>query len=428
MIQEENIVQEKMYGDKTVLVYDFGSYIDVAQRLSRDFGRVLYFIPSITNGFKDHKAHDIGRGVEGIERVEEWEDYYEQIDLFVFTDIYAGALQDYLRRNGKRVFGSGKAGRLETDRLKFKQILAELELPVNGYDVAYGVYDLEEKLKNVDDRWIKSELRGDMESWHHTNYTLSKSELKRMKHDMGIYDKQETYIIDSPIEAIAEIGYDGFCIDGAYPERTLAGIECKDMAFLGRMTRYRDLPEQVTNVNDRLAPLFQSYGYRGAFSSEVRVTKERVGYMIDTTIRFTQPPTSLTLEMYENYSEIIWQVAGGIIPKIKYKYDWGVQLIIKSEQAKDEPTAITFPEEFAKYVKIKNLVVDEGVSHYTPNNISMTECGAIIGMGHSMEEALKMAKNIADTVKGHDLKINADCLEDAKKQMGELRKYGIRFI
>ena len=135
--------------DKTVLVIDFGNYIEVAQRLSRDFGRTLYYVPSIINGFEDHKAHDIGRGVEWIERVYNWEDYFEEIDLFVFTDIYLGGLQDLLKRLGKRVFGSAKAGMLETDRLKFRKLCEELGLPVNEYDTAQGVDDLEEKLKNI---------------------------------------------------------------------------------------------------------------------------------------------------------------------------------------------------------------------------------------------------------------------------------------
>src|SRR5690348_3123862 len=116
------------FKNKTVLCFDFGNYIEVAKRLGRDFGTVYYYTPSVINGYQDHKSLDIGRGVEGIIKVDDWWDYYEEIDLFVFTDIFMGELQDFLRRQGKRVFGSGKAGRIETERLKFKKMIEEIGL------------------------------------------------------------------------------------------------------------------------------------------------------------------------------------------------------------------------------------------------------------------------------------------------------------
>lgn len=390
---------------------------------------MYYYNPSVINGFQDHKALDIGRGVEGITKIDDWWDYYEEIDLFVFTDIFMGGLQDFLRRQGKRVFGSGKAGKLESERLQFKKLIEELGLPVNEYDTAFGIPELEYKLSQVDDRYIKSSLRGDAETWHHKNIVLSKTELTRMKHDMGVYDKQETYIIESPIKAIAEIGYDGYTIDGSYPETTCCGIELKDAGYLGKMMRYGSLPKQIRDVNDKLAPIFQTYGYRGAFSSEVRIDDKGVGYFIDPTCRFPQPNTDLTLEMYENYSEVIWDIAGGVVPKIQYKFEWGCQFIIKSELAKTEPCAIQFPSEYRDYVKIKNLVVDDDGVHYaTPNGVEMCEIASCIGMGKDMEQAIKMATQVAESIKGFDICIKTDCIADAKKQIQMLGKNGIKFL
>lgn len=414
---------------KTVLVFDFGSQISVAQRLSRDMGRVLYYIPSVTNGFEDHKAHDIGRGVEGIERVYDWWDYYEEIDLFVFTDIYMGQLQEYLKRNGKRVFGSCKAGMLETNRLEFKKLIAELGLPINEYDTAIGVDELTEKLKKVDDRYVKASLRGDMETWHHKNYILSKEELKRMSHDLGVFDKKETYIIESPIEAVGEIGWDGYTVNGKYVDNSCSGIEIKDSIYIGHIISIKDLPKQITDSNEKFAPVFESYGYCGAFSTEIRVDKNGVGYFIDITARFPEPNTSLTLEMYDNYSEIIWMIGGGEIPTIQASEKWGVQLIMKSEAAKTMPVAIQFPKKYSKFIKIKNLVVDdEGTHWYTPNNVEVCEIGAIAATGKTMKEAIEKAKEIASTVDGADLKIKMDALDEAQEEINELRKNGIKFL
>ena len=412
-----------------VLVLDMGKQIAVAERLSRDFGQVDYWNPSVINGFEGHEAKDIGRGVAGINKVTDWEDYKEDYDLFVFTDIYMNGLQESLRREGKIVFGSGKAANMEKDRDGFKQLLINLELPVNEYDTATGVLDLMDKLREVEDKYIKSSLRGDMETFHHQNFTLSKMELRRMNHDMGVYANREKYIIENPIDAIGEIGYDGFCINGAYPEQSCCGIEIKDVGYVGKMVKYANLPSQVTDSLNKLAPVFMDYGYKGAFSTEIRVDKKKVGYFIDPTFRFPEPNTSLILEMYDNFSEIIWDVANGIVPKIESSYLYGVEFIIKSEMAKTMPVAIQFPEEYKKYIKIKNLVVDEeGVSWFTTNGVPLCEIGAVVGMGATMEAAVTMAKSIAGTVKGFDLKINTDCISEAQKQIKELTKNGIRFI
>ena len=415
--------------DKVVLCFDFGSQIAVAQRLSRDFGRVLLYIPSVTNGFKDHKAHGIGRGIEGVERVDDWWDYFEEIDCFVFTDIYMGGLQNYLRSIGKSVFGGGKASELESDRLGFLKLLKELGLPTLTYEVANGVDDLDYKLRNVEDKYIKASLRGDLETFHHHNYELSQTELRRLKHDMGTYAKDETYLICDPIDAIGEIGVDTFCVNGQFPKESSCCLEIKDSCAVSKIVRYDQLPKQVRESADKFAPVLQSYDYRAAFSTEVRIDDKKVGYFIDPTLRFPEPNTALTLEQYENYSEIVWEVANGIVPTIKYKYLWGCELIGKSDLGQSEPIAIQFPEQYKNNVKIKNLVVDDKGTHwYSPNGIEMKECCSVVGLGQSMEQAIKMAVEIAKTVKGHDLKFNTDCVEDAREELKNLSKHGIRFI
>lgn len=415
--------------NKTICVVDFGNQIAVAQRLAKDFGRVIYCMPSVINGYKGHKAVDIGRNVPNIIRVEEYEGYKNEIDIFCFTDIHLGETQEQLRKEGYPVFGSGRFGNLESDRLGFKEMLKELGLPVNNYDVARGINELEDKLKQVDDKYIKSSLRLDMETWKHQNYTLSKMELKEMKSDIGVYENQETYIIEEPIEAIGEIGYDGFCINGMFPTETLCGVEIKDAGYCGTFIKYKDLPKQVTESLDKMSPILRAGNYMGAISTEVRVDKNKVGYFTDVTMRFPEPPTSLMLEIYTNFSEIVWEVANGIVPNVQYKYKWGVELILKSESAKSKPIAIQFPEIYKDFIKIKNLVIDDdGTYYYSFNDVPMAEVGACIGLGNTLKEAIDMAKKISESIKGFDLKINVDSMEDAQKEIDDLRKNNIKFL
>lgn len=419
---------DTIISEKICCVIDFGNYIKVAQRLAKDFKTVYYYCPFVINGFPEHNPVDIGRGVEGIIKITDWEDYFEEIDIFVFPDLYFSGLQEFLRRQRKLVFGSGKAQIMETDRDAMKKMQKELGLPLNKYEEVEGVHELEDKLRDVEDKYIKSALRGDMESWHHQNYILSKEELKGMKHRMGVFDKKEKYIIEDPIISIAEIGIDTMTCDGKYLEESLTGIELKDTGYYGKIVSYDKLPKQLKNVTDKLSEIFESYGYRGAYSNEVRVDKYLDGYLIDQTMRFPSPPVSLMLVIYQNFSEIVWSISNGEIPKVKYQFTHGVEFIIKSDLAQTDAVAIQFPIEYIDYINIKNLVVDEGTYYYTPNGVTMKEIGSVVGVGNSLQEAVKMARKIAESIKGFDIKINTDCIEDAKEQIDVLNKNGIRYL
>lgn len=415
--------------EKTVMVIDFGNYIGVAIRLSKEFGTTYYHCPFVINGFPEHNPVDIGRGIPEIIKVQDFEDYIEGVDLFVFPDLYFKGLQRYLKRIGKLVYGSGDAQVMETDRGYMKMLQKEVGLPTNEYEEVEGVYELEERLKILEDKYIKSSLRGDSETFKHINYVLSKDELKGMKHRMGIFDKKEKYIIESKIESIAEVGIDTETADGKFLDVSLTGIELKDIGFYGRMLSYNTLPKQIKDVTDKLSPVFENFGYRGPYSNEIRIDKKLDGYLIDQTCRMPSPPTSLKMLMYENYGEILWTIACGEIPKVKYRFAHGVQFIIKSEMAKTEPVAIQFPAEFRDNIDIKNLVIDDdGTYYYTPNGLAMCEIGSVSAAGHSMEQAVKIATEIAEQVKGFDIYINTDCIEDAKTQIKNLNKNGIRYL
>lgn len=417
--------------DKSVLCYDYGNFFEVAVRLSRDFGNVYYYCPKVITGFPTHNPVDIGRNVPNVIRVQEWADVINQCELIVFCDAYEPGLQSYFKSIGKAVFGSGHACELENNRKRLKEVMSFVDLPVGDYDIANGIDELEEILKTKENVFIKHELRGDGETWFHERYELSKLELQRMRSKLGVFQTQPTYIIEDKLESIAEIGIDTMIAKGGrYLAKSITGIELKDTGFLARITPYIELPHQLRSVTDKLAPVFSDYDYRGSMSNEVIISKDMKGYLIDLTNRCPEPPTALILEMYDNYSEMVWMIANGDLPQVKHTYSWGVQLIIKSEIAKNFPSPIIIPEEYQKFVKIKNLVIDEqGVWYYTPQpGVNMNEIGAVIGMGHTMQAAINQVKQVAESIKGFDIKINTGCIEEALEQIRNLKKNGINYL
>lgn len=415
--------------DKTVLCYDYYDKMEIAIRLAKDFKKVFYTGPYVMNGSPSHEAIDMARNVPNIERVREWSEVVDQVDLIVATDAHEPYLQKHWKSLGISVFGSFFASELENNRRLGKQTLYNLGLPVGLYSNADGVDQLEEILKNAPHSWVKGGLRGDGETWEHKAWEFSKGEVERIRADLKIFQNQPKYTVEHHIDGLGEIGMDIPTANGKYTSYCMAGLEVKDCMYVSKMIPYFSLPQQLRDITDRLAPVFDDMEYSGIFSDEVIIGEDKRGYMLDYTCRFGQPPTSIITTLWTNFSEVIWEIANGRIPEIKFDYQYAVQFVIKSDLAENHPSPVKIPEEYKEFVKIKNLVIDEdGTSYYTPNGQKMKEIGAVVGLGNSMEEAFKKATKIADSIEGFDVYIKTDAMDKAKRSLAKLKSAGINFI
>src|ERR1700685_2848245 len=128
--------------DKTCLVYDYYDKMEIAIRLAKDFGKVFYTGPYVMNGSPSHEAIDMARNIPNIERVGEWSEVIDQVDMVVATHAHEPNLQKHWKSLGLRVFGSFFACELENNRRFGKNTLKEVGLPVGPYSNADGVDEL----------------------------------------------------------------------------------------------------------------------------------------------------------------------------------------------------------------------------------------------------------------------------------------------
>jgi hypothetical protein len=416
--------------NKILFFADYGHYIDVAIELSKYFKEVLYYI-EYRDGFPRASKKIIGKGVDNITRVYNIDDYENEADIFFFSDLFFGSRVDRLRAEGKLVYGAGKGDQLEINRSGFKLLMKELNMPVNEYSVVKGISKLREYLQEHDNVYVKlnSDIRGELESSHSENYKLFEPVLNSLQHTLGLDAEDVEFLVEQPIMPAIEYGYDGFTIDGRYPNKTLFGIEVKDSGYCGVISDYDKLPQSVKEYNEKLSSTLQTYGYRGNIGNEIRHQPKGDAYLIDIYCRLPQPPTSLQIRMIENYGEIVWLIAYGIVPEIKFKYKYGAQIIIKSDWARNEPQAIYFPEKYKDFISIKNLVIQDGIYYYVPQiGCEMEEIGACVGMGNTLSEAISQAKKIAKEIKGYCIKVNGDALDEAEAEIKKLSTIGIKLF
>jgi hypothetical protein len=409
------------FDDKTVCVVDNGLFPELARTLAKSFGKT-YYMSSWQSAFPRSNEILIGAGVPGVTRIDSIWPILNEVHLFVFPDIFHGPLQVYLSHLGKRVWGSRLGENLETMRGLSKRWLKDLGLPVGPYRQIRGLDSLRSYLKENDNQFVKiSRTRGDMETFHAKTYKLIEPRLDELEHSFGARKKVAEFIVEAPIEPAIEVGYDGYTVDGLFPDTALFGVEIKDTAYLGHIVPYDLLPASVKTVNKGLSKFFHDVQYRGFFSSEIRV-KDGIPYLIDPCCRMASPPGELYSYMIENLAEVLWQGSIGNLVTAEYNGAWGAQLVMRSPWAEQNWQPIDFPNSVRDNVKLHYLTMIEGRHYYVPQSIEMPEIGSVVASGESADEAINNCIKVAEKIQGYGIKFQFDALEQASEDMRKLKR------
>jgi hypothetical protein len=405
---------------KTVLIYDYGQFIELAVTLSKSFGRTLYFAPWLAGGNPTSNMLRVGQGIEGIERVTEIWPYVDDVDLFVFPDVYEAGLQEYLVSKGKRVWGCRGGAELELDRVASKEQSKKLGIDIGPYKQIIGLDALRKHLKANKDQWVKiSRTRGDMETFHSPSYDASEQLLDKLADSLGAKKKTMEFIVEEGIPDAVEVGYDGYTIDGQFAKAALVGVEVKCKAYLGRTMRYAQLPEKVRSVNEKLAPALKRYGYRGFLSTEIRCKGDKA-YLIDPCARCGSPPSEMYQALIENLAEVLWEGADGIVIEPEYSARYGAMVLLTSEWAMGNWQHVSFPPEIRDKVKLHFSTVIDGEHYVIPHIDRRTQIGAVVGIGDTEEEAIADCEKTAEQVEGHQIEKPVEALDEAREQLEKI--------
>jgi len=413
------------YHTKSVAVYDFGTFVSMAIKLSEYFGKVYYHSPW-QSSFPKSNAMLIGKGIPEIERVDDFYDIVDDVDLFVFPDVHCGGIQIDLENRGKRIWGSRKGEELELFRDASKKYLASQGIAIGPYEVVTGLNDLRAYLQEHSNQWVKMSItRGDAESFHSRDYQTVEPRLDELEWKLGAKKHIKEFIVEESIDDAVESGYDGYSVDGQFPAGGFCGIEIKDKSYIEIYHEYSKIPVEITSVNDKMSDTLKKYRYRNFISSEIRITQDRTPYLIDPCMRQGSPPSEVMQEMILNLADIIWNGADGILvdPVVENKY--GVELIIHSQWADKNWQAIRFPEELKNQYKFRNLTVIGGNYYFVPQDVGLPEVGAVVATGNTIEEAVEKVKEYAARIESYDLSVFTDVLNDTQEEIDKLREWGI---
>lgn len=412
--------------DVICLVVDNGLFVELAIKLSKTYKRVYYYVPWEC-AFPKLNLKRIGHGIEGIQLIDSiYGPHFDDVDLFFFPDIYFGWEQLHLVRMGKTVWGSRLGECLELSREGMKEILVELDMPVGKYAHVKGMANLREYLQEHDNVYVKcDQVRGTFETFHSKNYTLVEPKLDEIEWSLGRFKDLLEFTVEDALDDRVEFGTDAWTIDGAFPQKLISGLEIKDCGFASVFCDYKDIPEPLRRFNDRMVPVFKSYGYRGFFSSEIRIGKDMEPYMIDFCARAPSPPNELYQEQYKNLAECVWAGANGVVIDPEPVAKYGAEIMLHSSFADKNWQPIEFPEEIRDYVKLRNIYKDERGYFVIPQATGLPEIGAVVGLGDTLEEAFDHALENASLVDGYYLEAKEGAIDKVREQIDKMKELGL---
>jgi hypothetical protein len=412
--------------DVTALVVDYGLFTDLAARLAREFKRVLYYVPWEASYTRMHPAH-VGYGIDGLELVESpFGPWYDDVDVFVFTELGFPHLQTWLEGQGKRVWGARQAEDLEACREGMHELLKRLDLPSPEYVNVTGLDALRDYLKAHRNLWVKvSKWRGHFETFFAEDYAAVAPVLDQIERDLGPLANLAVFMLEEDLPDRIEAGTDSITVDGQLPARVLTGIEVKDRAYAGRIMDWSQIPEPVRRFDEAVAPIFAERGYRGFYATEVRIGKDRAPYMIDFCARAGSPPGELWQEMYANLGDIVWLGANGILVDPVPAAKFGCEVMIESNLPDSDWQSVCFPERLRDHVKLRNVAKIGDCYYCIPQCMRISDFGAILGMGDTLEDAIHEAKTIAGQVEGSAAYIDTSALDDVHEELRKMKDFGM---
>lgn len=407
-------------------IVDNGLFVEWAVHLAKFVGKVNYYSPW-EGPFPKRNQLRIGEGLPGVTRINDYHSVIDETDRWIFPDICYGGFQEHLDSLGKKVWGSRTGDNLENDREISKKIFKKMGLEVGNYEVIVGVDSLRRYLKDNDKQWIKTSLtRGDFESFFAKNYKLIEPKIDQIEHILGIGKKTQRFICEDDIPDAVEVGYDGYSVNGEFPNSSLIGIEVKCASYIGHFRKEREIPKQITNINYKIAGLLEDVNYRNFIAVEARITRDGVAHIIDPCMRLGSPPNEVILQEYTNLPDIIAYGTEGICVDPIPKGKWAVELCLKSSWAEKECQAIHFPEEIREHVKLKCLTKEKDNYYIVPLPVvGLGTIGAVVDTGDDLAETIERVKGYAEQVEGFYLEKDMSALDAAQEEIDKLKDFGI---
>jgi hypothetical protein len=417
----------KDISDVVFCVVDRGVFFPVAERLARDAKKVFYHNPD-SDSFPTFAKAVLGDGHNDVELLDSFWARKKEIDTFVFPDCRDGELQLELEGQGFSVWGSKGASELEVNRGLWLKTCESLGLPMPKTHVIVGITNLRVFFNEHEGEefHIKiSRFRGDMETWKACDPHQIQNKLDVLSMKFGPFKELVTFYVQEPVETDIEGGADTYFVNGQYPSKIILGYEKKGESYFATWRDRDKMPPEIWKVSEAIAPLLSGYRYCNTVSTEVRV-KDDDSYILDPCLRFPSPAGEEELEMYGNFSEIVYRGAMGELIEPEMAAKFCGEAVIAFCGDRDGWKSIRIPEEVQQWVKLYACGYEDESCHFPPSQ-DPEAIGCVVGLGDTPSEVLDRLKEVRDALKDCPVDVKIEPIADLLKEIEGAKEQGIPF-
>jgi hypothetical protein len=372
----------------------------------------------------------VGDGFAGVTRVNDPFTIIDDVDCFVFPDISFAGFQIHLEKLGHRVWGARETEDIEMFKSEFRELCKGVGIPVAPYKVVNGITKARKVLEGQKNKWLKIDgnSRGNFETFEVEELDVSESDLEEVTHGLGPWKEKQEIIIEDTFEDSIEIAFDLWTVDGQFPQKAIFGIEQKGELYCCHTMAYNDLPWQIQDLNERLAPLLKAYRARTNFPVEIRTNKEGQYVALDPCVREAFPASGAKQVMINNFPDVFWFGSEGemVEPEFEIEDAWGLELVLSSSRASKEPKAVYVPDKIRDSIKLRYAAEVDGIPWVLPQLQENITLGSIAVTNKSWEKGKKEILEIKGQIKGGGVDASIHAFDDFKKNWEALiNDYGI---
>lgn len=411
--------------DVRAIVVDRGTFFPIAERLARDM-ECSYHIPN-GDSFETFAKGGLGLGHSNVKLDSDPWLHKSDYDLWVFPDCADAGWQLELQSQGIPVWGSKTADVLEKQRGEWIKACQKMGLPMPKTNEILGIRNLEAFFDKHEGTpfFVKiSRWRGDMETWKAIERHQIRNKLDLLRMKFGPFQDKIKFYVQEMIKTDIESGADTYFV-GDFPDKIILGYEKKGESYLALWKLKTDMPKEVWNCMVAAKELLKERDYANTVSSEVRI-KGKKAWWLDPCFRFPSPAGEEQLELYVNFSDIVWHGANGELVQPIMQSMYCGEAVITYTGDKEGWKSVVVPDDVKEFVKLYACSYDDGAYHFPPHQ-DPEAIGCAVALGDTPEEVIDGLKAIKEEWEDAPVELHIEPMAELIAEIEKAKEQGIDF-